>query len=74
MGLMPNSQCTNCEKVFEKLDTDTEYSVSVRGYNQNGLGPMSSIQMFKPIDKFVARDYSLDSAVDKFTEKYEFCD
>ena len=74
MGLMPNSQCTTCEKVFEKLDTDTEYSVSVRGYNKNGLGQMSNILMFKPIDKFVARDYSLDSAVDKFTEKYEFCD
>ena len=74
MGLMPNSQCTNCEKVFEKLDTDTAYSVSVRGYNQNGLGPMSSIQMFKPVDKFVARDYSLDSTIDKFTENYEMCD
>ena len=74
MGLMPNSQCTTCEKVFEKLDTDTAYSVSVRGYNQNGLGPMSSIQMFKPVDKFTARDYSLDSAVDKFTENYEMCD
>ena len=70
---MPNSQCTTCEKVFEKLDTDTAYSVSVRGYNRNGLGPYS-IQMFKPDDKFVARDYSLDSAVDKFTENYEMCD
>ena len=39
MGLMPDSQCTTYEKVFEKLDTDTAYSVSVRGYNQNGLGP-----------------------------------
>lgn len=74
MGLMPNSQCTTCEKVFEKLDIDTAYSVSVRGYNQNGLGPMSSIQMFKPVDKFTARDYSLDSTVDKFTENYEMCD
>ena len=46
---MPNSQCTTCEKVFEKLDTDTEYSVSVRGYNKNGLGQMSNILMFKPI-------------------------
>lgn len=74
MGLMPNSQCTSCEKVFEKLDTDTAYSISVRGYNQNGLGPMSSIVMFKPVDKFTAKDYSLESVVDNFTENYEMCD
>ena len=74
MGLMPVNQCTSCEKVFEKLDTDTAYSVSVRGYNQNGLGEMSNIVMFKPVDKFAAKDYSLESAVDSFSENYEMCD
>ena len=74
MGLMPVNQCTSCEKVFEKLDTDTAYSVSVRGYNQNGLGEMSNIVMFKPVDKFTAKDYSLESAVDSFSENYEMCD
>tara|TARA_Y100000590_G_C15616070_1_gene975803 strand:+ start:195 stop:887 length:693 start_codon:yes stop_codon:yes gene_type:complete len=74
MGLMPNKKCVTCEKVFDKLDPDTAYSLSVRGYNQNGLGKMSNIVMFKPVDKFVAKDYSLDPAISKFTENYEMCE
>tara|TARA_B100000989_G_C19528670_1_gene468363 strand:+ start:255 stop:941 length:687 start_codon:yes stop_codon:yes gene_type:complete len=74
MGLMPSKKCNTCEKVFDKLDSETEYSISVRGFNNNGLGKMSNIVMFKPIDKFVAKDYSLDPAIDKFTENYEMCE
>jgi hypothetical protein len=74
MGLMPNKHCNTCEKVFDKLDSDTSYSLSVRGYNNNGLGKMSNIVMFKPLDDFVAKDYSLDPAIDKFTENYEMCE
>ena len=73
MGLMPNSSCTVCEKVFERLDTETAYSIGVKGYNVNGIGKMSNITMFKPVDKFVARDYSLEPSIDKFSENLEMC-
>jgi hypothetical protein len=74
MGLMPNKKCRTCEKVFDKLDSDTAYSLGVRGYNNNGLGKMSNIVMFKPVDDFIAKDYSLEPAIDEFTENYEMCE
>ena len=59
IGKLNNKNCIECEKVINNLDPSQTYSISIRGYNKNGLGDSSNIINFNPMGNLNTRDYKL---------------
>jgi len=72
IGKLNNKNCIECEKVINNLDPNQTYTISVRGYNKNGLGESSNMINFNPRGNLNTRDYKLMPPIQKLGE-FCFC-
>ena len=77
MGVFANKNCITCEKVINRLDPNETYTVSVKPFNQNGVGEESNKVNFVPIGKLSMYDFPININTpieDLFENEYKFCD
>jgi len=73
IGKLNNKNCIECEKVINNLDPKETYSISVRGYNKNGLGESSNIINFNPEGNLNTRGYKLLPNIKELEKDMTFC-
>lgn len=75
MGTFANKNCITCEKVITNLDPKETYTVSVKPFNNYGVGEESNKINFMPIGKLSSYDFNINTPIeDLFENEYKFCD
>ena len=73
-GTFANKDCITCEKVLKGLDTKETYTISVKPYNDKGVGEESNKISFNPIGELRTYDFKIDSPIENLLgSNYEFC-
>ena len=73
LGKFVDENCLFCNNLIKDLDPRENYSIGVRAYNENGMGAMSEIVTFRPVDKIDIKNYHLIPAVSPVSNNLKFC-
>lgn len=69
VGKLGDDHCLECNSIITDLDPTEKYSISVRAFNNYGMGPLSNIKTFDPVEKIVAKNYHLLPAIQPIDTK-----
>jgi len=74
IGTFTNKDCITCEKVLKGLSTTDTYTVSVKPYNDDGVGDESNKISFIPIGELRTYDFNIKSPIENLLgDDYEHC-
>ena len=73
-GTFSNKDCITCEKLLKGLSTRDTYTVSVKPYNDDGVGDESNKISFTPIGELRTYDFNINSPIENLLgDDYEHC-
>ena len=64
--------CIHCKNIITDADPSENYSLAVRAYNKNGMGPISKLITFIPQVNIEVNNFNLDKVVDDIG-RYKMC-
>lgn len=73
LGKFGDDNCLECNNIIQDLDPAENYSISVRAYNENGMGPLSVVKTFTPIDSIHIKNYHLTPPVSPIMGNIKRC-
>lgn len=74
IGIFSDNECITCEKVIDNLDPNSNYTVSVKAYNKNGISQESNKVTFKPYGTIVSFNYNIPNPIkDELGSEISFC-